>query len=125
MTEAKYGRRMHGKLQRMRNTLVLGWMAAFLLGAIMLPQAIALAVPQNRIQAPIASSQMQKMKGTVSPRVAAAQDQGQMSGSTPIENMSMVFALSAALFTFAHLTLWAAAMRLRPASEIVRFGLAA
>ena len=30
----------------------------------------------------------------------------------------------AAFFTFAHLALWAAAIRLRPAAEIVRFGFA-
>jgi subtilase family serine protease len=39
---------------------------------------------------------MQVMKGTMSPRVSMAQDEGQLSGSTPIENMSLVFALSAA-----------------------------
>jgi subtilase family serine protease len=87
---------MRGKLQQMSTTLVLGCIPALLLGWIAIPQASALAGPQNRINGPIQSAQTQVMKGTMSPRVSVSQDQGQMSGSTPIENMSLVFALSAA-----------------------------
>ena len=96
MMEPKHGRRMHGKLQQMSTTLVLGWIAALLLGWITTPLASALAVPQSRINGPIRSAQMQVVKGTVHPRVAASRDQGLLSGSTPIENMSLVFRLSPA-----------------------------
>jgi subtilase family serine protease len=95
MTEPKYGRRMDGKLHHVSTSLVLGWMAALLLGGFSLPQASALTVLPSRINGPIQSAQMQVMKGTMSPRVAVAQDEGQLSGSTPIENMALVFALSA------------------------------
>ncbi|MGB8478083.1 MAG: S53 family peptidase [Acidobacteriaceae bacterium] len=94
MTEPKCGRRMDGKLHHMNTPLVLGWIAALLLGGLSLTQASALTVLPSRINGPIQSAQMQVVKGTVSPRVAAARDQGQLSGSTPIENMSLVFALS-------------------------------
>ncbi len=96
MTEPKYGRRMDGKLHQMRISLVSGWIGALLLGGLSLPQASALTVLPNRINGPIQSAQMQVMKGTVSPRVAMAQDEGPLSGSTPIENMSLFFALTAA-----------------------------
>ncbi len=96
MTEPKYGRRMDGKLHHMRIRLVLGWIAALLVGGISLPQAGALAVLPSRINGPIQSGQTQVMKGTMSPRVAVSQDEGEMSGSTPMENMSLMFALSAA-----------------------------
>lgn len=96
MMEPKHSRRMHGKLQQMSTTLVLGCIPALLLGWIATPQASALSGPQSRIIGPIGSAQMQVVKGTVSPRVAASQDEGQLTGSTPIENMSLVFALSAA-----------------------------
>jgi subtilase family serine protease len=96
MKEPKCVRRMHGKLQQINNTLVSGWIAALLLGWIASPQASALAVMPSRINGPIQSAQMQVMKGTVHPLVATAQDQGQLGGSTPIENMALVFGLSPA-----------------------------
>ncbi len=96
MTEPKCGRRMDGKLHHRGTPLVLGWIAVLLLGGVALPQASALTVLPNRINGPIRSTQMQVVKGTVSPRVAMAGDQGRMSGSTPIENMSLMFALSPA-----------------------------
>jgi len=94
MTEPKYGRSMNGKLHYVSTTLISGTIGALLLGGIWLPKASASVLP-NRINGPIQSAQVQVMKGTMSPRVAVAQDEGQMSGSTPIENMSLVFALSA------------------------------
>jgi subtilase family serine protease len=96
MMEPKCGRRTHGRLQQISISLVSGWIAALLLGWIANPQASALAVLPSRINGPIQSAQMQIMKGTVSPRVATAQDKGQLSGSTPIENMALVFGLSPA-----------------------------
>ncbi|HUV96488.1 MAG TPA: S53 family peptidase [Acidobacteriaceae bacterium] len=96
MTEPKCGRRMDGKLHHMSIPLVLGWIAALLLGGLSLAPASALTVLPSRINGPIRSAQMQVVKGTVPPRVAEARDQGQLSGSTPIENMSLVFALSPA-----------------------------
>ncbi|MGC2252630.1 MAG: S53 family peptidase [Acidobacteriaceae bacterium] len=96
MTEPQYGRRMDGKLHQVSIHLALGWIAALLVGGISLPQAGALTVLPSRINGPIQPAQTQVMKGTMSPRVAASQDEGEMSGSTPIENMSLVFALSAA-----------------------------
>ncbi len=87
---------MEAKLHQMSSTLVLAWITALLLGGISLPQASALAVLPSRINGPIQSAQMHVMKGTVSPRVAVARDEGQLSGSTPIQNMSLVFALSPA-----------------------------
>ncbi|MGA8288100.1 MAG: hypothetical protein WB950_05325, partial [Acidobacteriaceae bacterium] len=95
MTEPQYGRRMDGKLHQVSIHLALGWIAALLVGGISLPQAGALTVLPSRINGPIQPAQTQVMKGTMSPRVAASQDEGEMSGSTPIENMSLVFALSA------------------------------
>ncbi len=96
MTEPKCGRCMDGKLHHMSKTLVLRWIAALLLGSLSLAPVSALTVLPSRINGPIQSAQMQVVKGTVSPRVAAARDEGQLSGSTPIENMSLVFALSPA-----------------------------
>jgi subtilase family serine protease len=96
MTEPKYGGRLNGKLNHLISTLISGSIAALCLGGFSLSQASALAVLPNRINGPIQSAQMKVMKGTVSPRVAMSQDQGQLSGSTPIENMSLVFALSPA-----------------------------
>ncbi|MGO8719103.1 MAG: protease pro-enzyme activation domain-containing protein [Acidobacteriaceae bacterium] len=87
---------MGGKLCRVGISLGLGVIATLLLGGTATPQASALEVVPSRIVGPIRSSQMQVMKGTVHPLVAVAQDQGQLSGSTPIENMSLVFRLSAA-----------------------------
>jgi subtilase family serine protease len=87
---------MDGKLHHVSNTLVLGWIAALFLGGLSLPQAGALTVLPSRVNGPIQSAQMQVMKGTVSPRVAMARDEGQLSGSTPMENMSLMFALSPA-----------------------------
>src|SRR6185437_6830178 len=94
MTEPKYGGRLNGKLNHLISTLISGSMAALFLGGLSLPQASALAVLPNRINGPIQSAQMKVMRGTVSPRVAMSRDQGELSGSTPIENMSLVFALS-------------------------------
>ncbi len=51
---------------------------------------------QNRITAPIRSQQMRAMAGTVHPMVALSNDQGQLSGSTVIHGMSLVFRRSAA-----------------------------
>lgn len=96
MTEPKYGGRLNGKLNRLISALISGSIAALFLGGLSLPQASAFTALPNRIDGPIQSAQMKVMKGTVSPRVAMSQDQGQLSGSTPIENMSLVFALSAA-----------------------------
>jgi len=96
MTEPKYGRRIDGKLRQMNMFLTSGCIAALFLGGFSLLQASALTVLPSRINGPIQSGQMQVVKGTVSPRVAAARDEGQLSGSTPIENMSLVFGLSPA-----------------------------
>ncbi|MGH9615506.1 MAG: protease pro-enzyme activation domain-containing protein, partial [Acidobacteriaceae bacterium] len=70
--------------------------AALLLGGVAIPQAGALATLESRISGPIRSDQMQAVKGSVHPLVAVARDQGQLAGSTPIENMALVFRLSAA-----------------------------
>ena len=94
--DPKHGRNMRSKLHCIGTTLGLGIIGALLLGGWATPQARALAVLQSRINGPIRSAQMQVVKGTVHPLVAAAQDQGQLAGSTPIENMSLVFALSPA-----------------------------
>lgn len=51
---------------------------------------------QNRITAPIRSSQRQILHGTVSPVIAQARDQGPLSGSTLIPDMAIVFRRSAA-----------------------------
>ncbi len=59
-------------------------------------QLRAQALVQNRILSPIRSDQMRVLQGTVHPMVARAQDQGQLSGSTMIPGMSLVFRLSAA-----------------------------
>ena len=96
MTEPKYSGRLKGKLNHLITTLISGGMAALFLGGLALPRASASAALPNRIHGPIQSAQMKVMKGTVSPRVAMSRDQGQLSGSTPIENVSLVFALSAA-----------------------------
>ncbi|MHB1937276.1 MAG: S53 family peptidase [Acidobacteriaceae bacterium] len=96
MMEPKYGRSTHGKLHHMGTILRPGIIAALLLGGSAIPRAGALAVPQSRINGPIRSGAMQVVKGTVHPRVMAAQDEGQLSGSTPIENMALVFGLSPA-----------------------------
>lgn len=96
MMEPKYGGRMHGKLHHMITTLGMVIIGALLLGGGAIQQASALAVPQSRINGPIRSGAMQVVKGTVHPRVMAAQDEGQLSGSTPIENMALVFGLSPA-----------------------------
>lgn len=58
--------------------------------------AFAQKLVQNRITAPIRPAQMQVIHGTIHPMVAVAQDQGQMSGSTTIQGMSLAFRLSAA-----------------------------
>ena len=76
--------------------MVLRWIAALLLASLWLPEASALTILPSRINGPIRSGQKQIVKGTVSPRVAAARDEGELTGSVPIENMSLVFALSAA-----------------------------
>jgi subtilase family serine protease len=94
MTEPKYGRSVYGKLPQLSISLVSGWIAALVLCGLSLPQASAFTVLPSRINGPIQSAQVQVMKGTMSPRVAMARDEGQLSGSTPIENMSLVFALS-------------------------------
>jgi subtilase family serine protease len=96
MTELKYGGRLNGKLKHLISTLISGSIAALFLGGFALSNASAFAALPNRIHGPIQSAQMKVLKGTVSPRVATSQDQGQLSGSTPIENMSLVFALSPA-----------------------------
>jgi subtilase family serine protease len=96
MTDPKYGRRLNGKLNHVISALISGSIAALLLGGLSLPQASALTALRNRINGPIQSAQMKVLKGTVSPRVAMSRDQGQLSGSTPIANMSLVFALSPA-----------------------------
>ncbi len=96
MTEPKYGRRMSSKLHQMNISFVIKSVVALLLGASFLPQARALTILPSRIHGPIQSAQVQVMKGTMSPRVAMARDEGRMSASTPIENMWLVFALSAA-----------------------------
>ena len=93
---ATQGRSMGGKPHRLGKPLGLGMMAALLLGGLAAPWASAQGLVQNRILAPIRSSQMQVVKGTVHPLVAVAQDQGQLNASTPIENMSLVFGLSPA-----------------------------
>jgi subtilase family serine protease len=96
MTEPKCGRRADNKLHPMSATLILRWIAVLLLAGFLLPKASALTVLPSRINGPILSAQKQIVKGTVSPRVAAARDEGALSGSAPIENMSLVFALSPA-----------------------------
>lgn len=58
-------------------------------------QAHALALAQNRISTPIRSAETQVIQGTVHPMVAEASDQGQLSGSTMIQGMSLAFRLSA------------------------------
>ncbi len=58
--------------------------------------ASAQAFVRNRIIAPIRSDQTQAIPGSVSPVVSRAQDAGQLSGSTVISDMSLVFRLSAA-----------------------------
>jgi len=58
--------------------------------------ARAAVLVQNRIAGAIRSGNMQTLPGTVHPKVALAQDQGQLSGSTPIQDMSLVFRRSAA-----------------------------
>ncbi|MES2222718.1 MAG: protease pro-enzyme activation domain-containing protein, partial [Acidobacteriota bacterium] len=95
MMEPKYGRRMSSKLQQMNISLVTNSMMVLLLAAYLLPQAGALTILPSRIHGPIQSAQVQVMKGTVSPRVAKARDEGRMSASMPIENMWLVFGLSA------------------------------
>ena len=96
MTEPQYGRSMHDKLHQMSISLVLGWIGVLVLGGLSLPQANAITVLPSRINGPIASGQMQVMKGTISPRVAMARDEGPLSASTPMENMALFFALTAA-----------------------------
>lgn len=87
---------MGDKLYRAGISLGLGVMAAFLAGGMATPRARALEVVPSRVLGPIRSAQMQVIKGTVHPWIAVAQDQGQLSGSTLIENMSLVFRLSPA-----------------------------
>ncbi|MGA2871061.1 MAG: hypothetical protein ABSF34_18110, partial [Verrucomicrobiota bacterium] len=58
--------------------------------------ATANAIVQNRIIAPIRSAAMQTIHGTVHPLVSVAEDQGQLSGSTVIHGMSLVFGRSTA-----------------------------
>ena len=73
--------------------------SVFFLGLLLCfraPGLRAQALVQNRISAPIRSDQMQVIKGTVHPLVAMAQDEGQLSGSTPIQGMSLVFLRSPA-----------------------------
>ncbi len=76
--------------------MVLRWIAVLLLASLWLPEASASTILPSRINGPIRSGQKQIVKGTVSPRVGAARDEGELSGSAPIENMSLVFALSRA-----------------------------
>ena len=64
MTEPKHGRRMDGKLHHVSTSLVLGWMAALLLGGLSLPWAGASVLP-SRINGPIQSAETQVMKGTM------------------------------------------------------------
>ena len=94
MTEAKCGRRTNKKLHHGSATLVLRWIAVLLLASLWLPEASASTILPSRINGPIRSGQKQIVKGTVSPRVGAARDEGELAGSAPIENMSLVFALS-------------------------------
>ena len=58
--------------------------------------ANAQSLMQNRISQAVRSDQMQVLRGTVHPMVAVAQDQGELSGSTVLHNMSLVFRRSMA-----------------------------
>jgi len=51
---------------------------------------------QNRITQAIRASEVQVVHGTVHPMVAKAEDQGELSGSTVIQDMTLVFRRSAA-----------------------------
>lgn len=73
---------------------MLGMVAAVLLGWLIPSGARAQAPARNRITSAIRSDQVQLMKGTVRPLPADAQDQGELQGSMPIRNMSLVFRLS-------------------------------
>ncbi|HZC44639.1 MAG TPA: S53 family peptidase [Acidobacteriaceae bacterium] len=95
MIAPKYGRSMDGELRHRSATLVLGWITA-VAGGLWIPQAHALMALPSRIHGPIQSAHTQIVKGTVSPRIAASRDEGSLSGSTPIQNLSLVFALSPA-----------------------------
>lgn len=73
-----------------------GTIAILLLSGLSAPWASAQVPLTNRITAPIRSDQMQAIPGTMHPLVAVAQDRGELSGSTPIQNMALVFGLSPA-----------------------------
>ncbi|MEO6964986.1 MAG: S53 family serine peptidase [Acidobacteriaceae bacterium] len=77
-------------------TVVWGMMAVLLFSGLTSPLVRAQGPARNRITAAIRSDQMQVMQGTVRPLPAHAQDQGQLKGSTEIQNMSLTFRLSAA-----------------------------
>lgn len=71
-------------------------LAFLILGASAISCAHAEMLVQNRITAPIRSGQMQAIRGTVHPLVAEANDQGELSASTAIQGMSLVFRRSTA-----------------------------
>src|SRR6185437_5335023 len=58
--------------------------------------ANAQSLMQNRISQAVRSDQMQVLRGTVHQMVAVAQDQGELSGSTVLHDMSLVFRRSMA-----------------------------
>ena len=76
--------------------LGLGTIAVLLLSGLSAPWSSAQALQPSRITRPIRCADQMQIKGTIHPMVARAQDQGELSGSTPMENMSLVFGLSAA-----------------------------
>lgn len=94
--ESKPGRSMDGKLCRVGMCFWTGMFAALLLGGMTTPRASGLEVVPSRIAGQISSAKMHVMKGTVHPWVAVARDEGQLSASTPIQGMSLVFRLSPA-----------------------------
>lgn len=92
MQNPRTDRRRH----RLGATAILGTIVTLLLVGLSASRASAQSLVANRITVPIRSDQMQVMRGTVQPLVARAKAQGQLSGATPIEGMSLVFRLSAA-----------------------------
>ncbi len=75
------------------HAIVAGILAISAVGA---PSGYAQTLVPSRIAASIRSDQMQAIHGTLHPLVAQARDEGQLSGSTAVRGMSLVFRRSAA-----------------------------